>query len=135
MQGIWNALAPRFFIGLGTFNAALFGGSFGAVSPSLATNTAIFALVATVVSLAPVALPFLETWRFSRMTADEIEAAVEVPEPIQQNLDQRMKLWGEDALLDWPGAQQSIIQERDDYMTRSLAAAATGAVTSLQCLG
>jgi pheromone shutdown protein TraB len=126
-QGVWGALAPRFFAGLGVFNAAIFGGALGAVDTPLATNTAAVSLVATLAALAPVALPYLEAWRFSRMTADEIEAAVRVPEPIESNLDKRMKLWGEDALLDWPGAEESIIRERDDYMARTLAATAVGA--------
>lgn len=37
-----------------------------------------------------------------------------------------MKLWGEDALLSWPGAMQPIIHSRDAYMARSCAAAASG---------
>ena len=41
----------------------------------------------------------------SKLPADEIEAAAAVPEPLQ-NADGSgaVKLWGEDALLDWPGA-------------------------------
>ncbi len=37
-----------------------------------------------------------------------------------------VKLWGEDALLKWPGAMQPIIHSRDAYMARSIAAAASG---------
>jgi hypothetical protein len=37
-----------------------------------------------------------------------------------------VKLWGEDALLSWPGAMEPIIHRRDKYMARSVAAAATG---------
>lgn len=35
-------------------------------------------------------------------------------------------MWGEDALLRWPGALTPLIDERDDFMARVLAAAATG---------
>lgn len=37
-----------------------------------------------------------------------------------------MKLWGEDALLSWPGAMEPIIHKRDAYMARACAAAASG---------
>lgn len=37
-----------------------------------------------------------------------------------------MKLWGEDALLNWPGALEPIIHQRDAYMARACAAAAAG---------
>lgn len=37
-----------------------------------------------------------------------------------------VKLWGEDALLKWPGAMQPVIHARDAYMARSIAAAAAG---------
>jgi hypothetical protein len=41
----------------------------------------------------------------SKLPAEGIEAAAAVPEPLQ-NADGSgaVKLWGEDALLDWPGA-------------------------------
>jgi pheromone shutdown protein TraB len=34
--------------------------------------------------------------------------------------------WGEDALLKWPGAVTPLIEERDAYMARVMAAAAQG---------
>lgn len=37
-----------------------------------------------------------------------------------------VKLWGEDALLDWPGAFDAIITDRDAFMVRTLRAAAVG---------
>ena len=37
-----------------------------------------------------------------------------------------MELWGEDALLQWPGARQALIRERDAYMARTIWAAASG---------
>lgn len=39
----------------------------------------------------------------------------------------RVEIWGEDALLQWPGARRSVIAERDAYMARTIWAAATGA--------
>lgn len=61
------------------------------------------------------------------MSAEEIEAAVAVREPIASgDLSQPLKLFGEDAILDWPGAMDVVIRDRDTYMARTLAAAATG---------
>ena len=37
-----------------------------------------------------------------------------------------MELWGEDALLQSPGARRALIQERDAYMARTIWAAASG---------
>ena len=37
-----------------------------------------------------------------------------------------MKLWGEDALLNWPGALGPVITQRDQYMARACVAAAAG---------
>eukprot|EP00775_Hariotina_reticulata_P012413 gene12413-12548_t len=45
---------------------------------------------------------------------------------LMDNLDKPFYVWGEDALLRWPGAEQPLIQERDQFMGRALAAAATG---------
>ena len=37
-----------------------------------------------------------------------------------------VKLWGEDALLDWPGALTPVIHERDAYMAKTILAAVQG---------
>ena len=42
-----------------------------------------------------------------------------------------VKLWGEDALLSWPGALQPIIHSRDAYMAKSVAAAVAGRAEGL----
>jgi hypothetical protein len=62
------------------------------------------------------------------MSAEEIEDAVAIKAPIAQSgdLSQPLKLFGEDALLDWPGALEPIIHDRDTFMARALAGAATG---------
>jgi hypothetical protein len=45
---------------------------------------------------------------------------------LQANLDKPFYVWGEDALLSWPGAEAALITERDTFMARVLAATATG---------
>ena len=45
---------------------------------------------------------------------------------LQNGSSQLVKLWGEDALLDWPGALDPVIHERDAHMARSIYAAAEG---------
>ena len=45
---------------------------------------------------------------------------------MQADLQQPVELWGEDALLQWPGARRTLIQERDSYMARTIWAAASG---------
>ncbi len=63
------------------------------------------------------------------MTPEQIEDAVAVKRSIASgDLQQPLKLFGEDALLDWPGALGPIIRDRDTYMAKALAAAAQGAV-------
>jgi hypothetical protein len=44
----------------------------------------------------------------------------------QERLDTPFFVWGEDALLKWPGAVTPLIEERDAYMARVVAAAAQG---------
>lgn len=46
---------------------------------------------------------------------------------LQERLDQPFYVWGEDALLKWPGALAPLIDERDAFMARVVAAAAKGA--------
>ena len=126
-QGVWAAIAPRVIAGLVILNVSVFGGATGVLDPTAANAGTLGAFLLTLVLLTPLLAPFFEIWRFSRMSADEIEAAVVVSEPIQENLDTPMKLFGEDALLDWPGASESVIAERDAYLARAIAAAALGA--------
>lgn len=64
----------------------------------------------------------------SELSPAAIEAAVSVPGPISEgDLTRPLKLYGEDALLDWPGAMLPVVEERDLFMAKALAAAATGA--------
>jgi hypothetical protein len=59
----------------------------------------------------------------SKLPADGIEAAAAVPEPLQ-NADGggAVKLWGEDALLDWPGAMGpgELLPASDQVLTTSV---------------
>lgn len=125
-QGIWGALAPRATVGLIGFNTAIVAGVAQVVPASVCYEAMAASIVATLALLTPVALPYLEMWRFSGLNAEEIEDTVDLPEPVQQNLGQLLKIKGEDALLDWPGASESILAERDLYMAKALAAAAKG---------
>lgn len=125
-QGIWGALAPRVAIGLVGFNMALVAGAAQLVPASFSYEIMAASLVTSLVLLSPVAQPYFEMWQFSRMRAEEIEKAVTLPEPVQQNLQNVLQIKGEDALLSWPGASESILAERDQFMAKSLAAAAIG---------
>lgn len=125
-QGIWGALAPRAAVGLIGFNTAIVAGAAQIVPASVCYEAMAASVVATLALLTPVALPYLEMWRFSGLNAEEIENTVDLPEPVQQNLEQLLKIKGEDALLDWPGASESILAERDLFMAKALAAAAQG---------
>jgi|LauGreStaDraftv2_3_1035109.scaffolds.fasta_scaffold202767_2 hypothetical protein len=55
-----------------------------------------------------------------------IEEAVRVKEPITAEGTVSGKLFGEDALLDWPGAGGSLLEERDEFMAKAAANTATG---------
>eukprot|EP00892_Ulva_mutabilis_P007045 jgi/Ulvmu1/4712/UM002_0443.1 len=125
-QGIWGALAPRVAVGLIGFNMAILAGAAQIVPAAVSYEAMGASLAVTLALLTPVALPYFEMWRFSGMGAEEIEETVSLPEAVQQNLDKPLKIRGEDALLDWPGAGDSILAERDLYMAKALAAAATG---------
>ena len=45
---------------------------------------------------------------------------------VQEGSEGIVKLWGEDALLAWPGAMEPIINERDTVMANALRASASG---------
>jgi hypothetical protein len=53
--------------------------------------------------------------------------------PVQADLDRPVEIWGEDALLQWPGARRPVIAERDAYMARTIWAAATGEELFVAC--
>jgi len=92
-------------------------------------SAAALGTAAAAALLWPVVAPLVEVWRFGQLDGDGVEAAVALTEPIQTNIDTPLRVWGEDALLRWPGAQQHLIEERDTYMARVVAAAAVGGRT------
>jgi len=129
-QGIWKVHSP--FL-LGAVPAAIAG---ALITSSVADNTtatslttilpSIFAVVVPLAAaLWPILAPLVEIQRFSKMSAVEIEDIVKLKEPLQSNESEIVALYGEDALLKWPGAMDCIIHERDEYMARALVAIAT----------
>lgn len=69
----------------------------------------------------PLLSPIQEIKAFSEMSAKEIEDAVRVNEPLQSTeSDIPFYLWGEDALIRWPGAETPVIRERDEYMSYAI---------------
>lgn len=82
-------------------------------------------ILASIACLWPVVKPFAEIRQLADMTPEQIEEAVRVKQPLGAQTSG--KLFGEDALLDWPGATKALLEERDEFMARAAAAAATGA--------
>ncbi|DBA78520.1 TPA: hypothetical protein ACH3X2_007842 [Trebouxia sp. C0005] len=129
-QGIWNGTAP--YLGAALFLAL-------ATLASSATHVLPSALlpVATAVSLGvlskglySVLSPLVEIRQLSRLSPQQIEEAVDLKEPLQNGSKQLVRLWGEDALLSWPGALEPVIHERDVHMAKTIWAAATGTAGS-----
>ena len=95
------------------------------IGPSLAAGVAMAAVGATFVAL-PLVGPLKEMGEFSELpSAAEIERAVAVKEPLHGKRE-TTKLWGEDALIGWPGAYDPIIGDRDRFMALAIARAAAG---------
>jgi len=104
----------------------------GGIATDILPESTEFGLVVGAFGLAigllwPLIGPVTEISKLADLSAEEIEAAVAVREPIASgDLSQPLKLFGEDAILDWPGALDVVIRERDAYMARTVAAAASG---------
>ena len=138
-QGIWGSSAP--FL-LGALPAAIAGAiiTSSATSDALQGSPAAFAapavaiLIPLVAAVLPIVAPLLEIQKFSKLSASEIEETVKIKEPLQTenaNTAGPYFLWGEDALIKWPGAIDSIINERDVYMSRAISAAVLGKAPGL----
>ncbi|GAB4818160.1 hypothetical protein N2152v2_005206 [Parachlorella kessleri] len=133
-DAIWDNWAP--FL-LGSIPAAVASAIIMSSGLEEAPYGPLAAAAAAAVPLAvaawPVAAPLVDIAKFAGLSAREIEETVRVKEPVQASQPDApmIKLWGEDALLDWPGAVQPIINERDIYMARTLAAAANGVAQGL----
>ncbi|CAG9461069.1 unnamed protein product [Pedinophyceae sp. YPF-701] len=97
----------------------------GGVAGQVATVAAAVAAGGALVA-APLLGPLNEVGEFSRMSGPEIEKAVAVGSPGLAGKREMTKLWGEDALIDWPGAQGPIIDARDRHMTEVLRGVVAG---------
>lgn len=84
-------------------------------TPSLPASIVITA-ASFLAAIWPLYSPIQEIQKFSEMSASQIEDAVRVTEPLQSASDAPFYLWGEDALIRWPGAETPVIHERDRYM-------------------
>lgn len=84
-------------------------------TPSLPASLVITA-ASFLAAFWPLYSPIQEIKKFSEMSASEIEDAVRVTEPLQSASNGPFYLWGEDALIRWPGAETPVIHERDRYM-------------------
>eukprot|EP00798_Chlamydomonas_sp_ICE-L_P015964 gene15964-22096_t len=84
------------------------------------------AVAAGAALLWPVLAPFAAISKLADMKAEEIEDLLTPKTPVTADLTKPFKLFGEDALLDWPGAMASLIEDRDEYMAKAAAAAALG---------
>ena len=60
------------------------------------------------------------------MVLESITPLRENPSSLQARGTEMLQLPGEDAIVNWPNAKQSIIDDRDAFMARTLWAAATG---------
>lgn len=96
---------------------------------------ACLALAATLAAglVAPLIGPIQEISKLADKDPEQIEAAVSDHASLLQpstaaasssGVKAATRLPGEDALIDWPGALRPIVEERDSYMARALAAAA-----------
>uniref|UniRef100_A0A7R9VAT9 TraB domain-containing protein n=1 Tax=Chlamydomonas euryale TaxID=1486919 RepID=A0A7R9VAT9_9CHLO len=72
----------------------------------------------------PVAAPLAKVRQLARMSAEAIEDAVAQKAPLSGGASGR--LFGEDALLEWPGAEGPLLAERDVFMAHAGAGAARG---------
>jgi len=98
------------------------GGSVAVAGDAAAVAVGVAAATA---ALWPLLGPYLEVWKFGQMSGPEVEETVDIKEPIQSHLDTPLFFFGEDALVRWPGALKPVIQERDTFMARVTAAAAS----------
>lgn len=126
-DGIFVAMVGRWLAGVAAVGAAVGLTAAGAVPDGLAFPTIATGL-AVLVGLGglPLLSPLTEVQAFAAKSAREIEDIVEMKTPLASDPDTRVQVWGEDALLHWPGAQTSVIHERDRYMAHVIKAAATG---------
>lgn len=134
-NGLLAGFVPRLIasllglsLGLGTLPEAMPDLDLGVVAGYLGATTVLGTLG---LLLGPWVGPLLEVRALSKLaTAQEVEAQVAVGTPGSFTLAERgtkgYRLPGEDALLDWPGAEAAILGERDAFMAATAAALARG---------
>ncbi|KAG1678282.1 hypothetical protein FOA52_013903 [Chlamydomonas sp. UWO 241] len=123
-DGLLREAGPRLAAGAGLILAYIVGALF-ADSPVELELGGLGGAVAVAAALAwPVLGPFVQIQRLAAMGAEEIEAAVRPAGPLSSGASG--KLFGEDALLEWPGAGSALLDERDEFMARAGAAAVKG---------
>ncbi|KAK9837254.1 hypothetical protein WJX81_002082 [Elliptochloris bilobata] len=128
-NGVWRATLPR-LAAFGAFAAAAVAASVLHALPEgvgPAVGGAVTAAAAAAVW--PIAWPLAEVSLLAAKSGEQIEADVQLKEPIQGG-EGLLRIWGEDAIIGFPGAQASIIDERDAYMARTIRAAAQGAAAA-----
>jgi pheromone shutdown protein TraB len=90
-------------------------------------------VAAAVAAVAPLAAPLADAWRFSRLaSAEDVERDVALPAgvpSIDADLDAKLALGGEDAILRAPGAWRPLVDERDAFLAAVTAATAAGAAS------
>ncbi len=92
------------------------------VTPSVPVSL-IFGAAAFAAAVWPLYSPIQEIKTFSELSAKGIENAVRVNEDLQVaggSSAPPYYLWGEDALIRWPGAETPVINERDEYMAYAI---------------
>lgn len=127
-DSMFEAVGWRLGVGLAGVAAALYAAattSLVSEQVEVAGVVGSFALAAAL--LAPVFTPLAAIGKLAEMKGEEVEAAVATQEPLQvaDGNAPPLRLWGEDALLDWPGALRPLLHERDAWMSKGLAAAAS----------
>jgi len=110
---------PSFATAAVAFLASWFAPSLAfKLTPSLPA-TLIVGAAALAAAAWPIYGPIQEMKEFSELSAKGIENAVRIDEPLQVDGEKKQQpyyVWGEDALIRWPGAETPVIKERDEYM-------------------
>jgi len=122
--GMFDGMAAKSALGAGLLVGAAVAASSGALPSGTEAGAVLAAATVSGVALWPLLGPLVEIAQFSKLSASEIEDKVRVKKPIQEE-KAMLKLWGEDAIIDFPGAKLSIIEERDVFMARAIHAAAS----------
>jgi len=111
---------------VGAAVAAAWAATTGITPPGSEPALAAAVLATAAAAAWPFLGPLLEVGRLASKDAAAIEAAVAPPTSLSQQGTTPLRLWGEDAIIAWPGAARPVIQDRDVFMAGALWAAAAG---------